>query len=184
MEESIKEITKKLLAALGEDPSREGLLGTPDRVERSWKFLTRGYNQDIDTILNDAFFDAPHEEMVIVRNIDFFSLCEHHLLPFFGRCHIAYLPKKKVVGLSKLSRVVEVFCRRLQIQEQLTSQIAQTIMEKVNPYGVGVVIEAKHLCMMMRGVEKQNGEMITSTMLGSFRTDSKTRAEFLELLRH
>ncbi|MEK7285729.1 MAG: GTP cyclohydrolase I FolE [Nitrospirota bacterium] len=180
--QSIKDIVHKLLVAIGEDPTREGLLGTPDRVERSLQFLTQGYHQDIDTVLNNAFFDAPHEEMVIVRNIDFYSMCEHHLLPFFGKCHIGYLPKKKVVGLSKLPRLVEVFCRRLQIQEQLTSQIAEAIMEKIAPYGVGVVIEAKHLCMMMRGVEKQNGEMITSTMLGSFRTDSKTRAEFLNLL--
>jgi GTP cyclohydrolase I len=181
----IKELIEKLLAAMGEDPTREGLVGTPDRVERSLKFLTRGYEQDIDQVFNDAFFTSSrHEEMVIVKDIDFYSLCEHHLLPFFGKCHIAYLPKAKVVGLSKLSRVVEVFCRRLQLQERLTSQIAETVMEKVAPYGVGVVIEAKHLCMMMRGVEKQGGEMVTSAMLGAFRTDPKTRAEFLDLMRN
>jgi GTP cyclohydrolase I len=181
----IKELIAKLLVAIGEDPSREGLVGTPDRVDRSMRFLTRGYHQDIDNVLNNAFFSTGslHEEMVIVRDINFFSLCEHHLLPFFGKCHIAYLPKAKVVGLSKLSRVVEVFCRRLQLQERLTSQIAETIMEKVEPFGVGVVVEAKHLCMMMRGVEKQGGEMVTSAMLGAFRNDSKTRAEFLDLIR-
>ncbi len=180
---AIKDLIQQLIVLLGEDPTREGLRETPERVERSLTFLTRGYHQDLDQMLNGAFFQVEHEEMVIVRDIDFFSLCEHHLLPFFGKCHIAYLPKKKVVGLSKLSRVVETFCRRLQLQERLTSQIAETIMEKVVPYGVGVVIEAKHLCMMMRGVEKQGGEMVTSAMLGTFRSDSKTRAEFLELIR-
>ncbi len=180
----IKDLVSKLLASLGEDPSREGLLKTPDRVERSLKFLTSGYHQDIDTILNNAFFQVAHEEMVILKDINFFSLCEHHLLPFFGKCHIAYLPNKKVVGLSKLPRIVEIFCRRLQLQEQLTWQIAETIMAKIEPHGVGVVIEAKHLCVMMRGVEKQNAEMVTSAMLGHFKTDPKTRAEFLDLIRH
>ncbi|MBI3359018.1 MAG: GTP cyclohydrolase I FolE [Nitrospirae bacterium] len=180
----MKDLVSKMLTALGEDSSREGLLGTPERVEASLKFLTAGYNQDIDTALNGAFFQVSHTEMVILRDIDFFSLCEHHLLPFFGKCHIAYIPNQRVVGLSKLPRIVEVFCRRLQVQEQLTSQIAETIMEKVAPLGVGVVIEAKHLCVMMRGVEKQNAEMVTSAMLGVFKTDPKTRAEFLDLIRH
>jgi len=179
---SLKGLVANLLSALGEDPTREGLVGTPERVERSLQFLTSGYRQDIDTVLNDAFFTSSHDEMVIVKGIEFFSLCEHHLLPFFGTCHVAYLPKKRVIGLSKVSRIVEIFCRRLQIQEQLTGQIAETIMEKVTPHGVGVVIEAKHLCMMMRGVEKQNAEMVTSAMLGTFKTDSKTRAEFLNLI--
>ena len=179
---SLKGLVANLLSALGEDPTREGLVGTPERVERSLQFLTSGYRQDIDTVLNDAFFTSSHDEMVIVKGIEFFSLCEHHLLPFFGTCHVAYLPKKRVIGLSKVSRIVEIFCRRLQIQEQLTGQIAETIMEKVTPHGVGVVIEAQHLCMMMRGVEKQNAEMVTSAMLGTFKTDSKTRAEFLNLI--
>ncbi len=181
----IKDLIEKLLVALGENPAREGLVGTPDRVERSLKFLTRGYNQDPDRILNDAFFTIDHEEMVILKGINFFSLCEHHLLPFFGQCHIAYLPNKRVVGLSKLPRLVEIFCRRLQLQERLTCQIAEMIMEKVAPYGVGVVMEAQHLCTTMRGVEKQNAEMVTSSMLGVFKTDLKTRAEFLDLIhRH
>lgn len=180
---SIRKLISQLLASLGEDPTREGLKGTPERVERSLQFLTSGYRQDIDAVLNDAFFASRHDEMVIVKGIEFFSLCEHHLLPFFGTCHVAYLPKKRVIGLSKVSRIVEIFCRRLQIQEQLTGQIAETIMEKVTPHGVGVVIEAQHLCMMMRGVEKQNAEMVTSAMLGTFKTDSKTRAEFLDLIR-
>jgi len=179
---SIQELISQLLAVVGEDPKREGLIGTPERVERSFQFLTSGYCQDADTVLNDAFFTSHHDEMVIVKNIEFFSLCEHHLLPFFGTCHVAYLPKERVIGLSKVSRVVEMFGRRLQLQERLTGQIAKTIMEKVNPHGVGVVIEAKHLCMMMRGVEKQNAEMVTSAMLGVFKTDQKTRAEFLNLI--
>ena len=181
---SIKELVTSLLTALGEDPSRDGLLETPKRVETSLKFLTSGYQQDMDTVLNGALFQVAHAEMVILRDINFFSLCEHHLLPFFGKCHIAYIPNKRVVGLSKLPRIVEVFCRRLQIQEQLTLQIAETIMQKVTPLGVGVVVEAKHLCVMMRGVEKQNAEMVTSAMLGVFKSDPKTRAEFLDLIRH
>lgn len=181
---AVKELVEKLLVSLGEDPSREGLKGTPGRVERSLRFLTSGYHQNVDRILNDAFFTIDHEEMVIVKDINFFSLCEHHLLPFFGKCHIAYLPNKKVVGLSKLPRVVEIFCRRLQLQERLTGEIAHAISDKVHPHGVGVVIEAQHLCMMMRGVEKQNARTVTSAMLGVFKTDPKTRAEFLDLLRH
>jgi GTP cyclohydrolase I len=181
--ESIQSLIAQLLSTLGEDPAREGLLETPKRVEKSLKFLTSGYQQDIDTVLNNAFFQVNDAEMVILRDINFFSLCEHHLLPFFGKCHIAYIPNKRVVGLSKLPRIVEVFCRRLQIQEQLTMQIAETIMEKVAPLGVAVVIEAKHLCVMMRGVEKQNAEMVTSAMLGVFKSDPKTRSEFLDLIR-
>ncbi|WDT75717.1 MAG: GTP cyclohydrolase I FolE [Candidatus Manganitrophus sp.] len=181
---ALKELVEKLLISLGEDPSREGLKGTPGRVERSLRFLTSGYQQNVDRILNDAFFTIDHEEMVIVKDINFFSMCEHHLLPFFGKCHIAYLPNKKVVGLSKLPRVVEIFCRRLQLQERLTGEIAHAIEDKIHPHGVGVVIEAQHLCMMMRGVEKQNARTVTSAMLGVFKTDPKTRAEFLDLLRH
>lgn len=181
---ALKELIGSLLLSLGEDPSREGLKGTPGRVERSLHFLTNGYRQDVDQVLNDAFFTIDQEEMVIVKDINFFSLCEHHLLPFFGRCHIAYLPNGKVVGLSKLPRVVEVFSRRLQLQERLTCEIAHAISDKVQPHGVGVVIEAQHLCMMMRGVEKQNAKTVTSAMLGVFKTDSKARAEFLDLLRH
>ncbi|MDC4206147.1 MAG: GTP cyclohydrolase I FolE [Candidatus Manganitrophus sp.] len=181
---ALKELVEKLLISLGEDPSREGLKGTPGRVERSLRFLTSGYQQNVDRILNDAFFTIDHEEMVIVKDINFFSMCEHHLLPFFGKCHIAYLPNKKVVGLSKLPRVVEIFCRRLQLQERLTGEIAHAIEDKIHPHGVGVVIEAQHLCMMMRGVEKQNAKTVTSAMLGVFKTDPKTRAEFLDLLRH
>lgn len=181
---ALKELVEKLLISLGEDPSREGLKGTPGRVERSLRFLTSGYHQNVDRILNDAFFTIDHEEMVIVKDINFFSMCEHHLLPFFGKCHIAYLPNKKVVGLSKLPRVVEIFCRRLQLQERLTGEIAHAIADKIDPHGVGVVVEAQHLCMMMRGVEKQNARTVTSAMLGVFKTDPKTRAEFLDLLRH
>lgn len=181
---AVKELVEKLLVSLGEDPSREGLKGTPGRVERSLRFLTSGYHQNVDRVLNEAFFTIDHEEMVIVKDINFFSMCEHHLLPFFGKCHIAYLPNKKVVGLSKLPRVVEIFCRRLQLQERLTGEIAHAIADKIHPHGVGVVIEAQHLCMMMRGVEKQNARTVTSAMLGVFKTDPKTRAEFLDLLRH
>jgi GTP cyclohydrolase I len=181
---ALKELVEGLLLSLGEDPNREGLRGTPGRVERSLQFLTNGYRQNVDRILNDAFFTIDHEEMVIVKDINFFSLCEHHLLPFFGKCHIAYLPNKKVVGLSKLPRVVEMYSRRLQLQERLTGEIAHAIADKVEPHGVGVVIEAQHLCMMMRGVEKQNARTVTSAMLGVFKSDPKTRAEFLDLLRH
>ncbi len=179
----IKDIIENLLVSLGEDPDREGLRGTPERVEKSLRFLTKGYTQDVERVLNDAFFTVTHDEMVIVKGIQFFSLCEHHMLPFFGECHIAYIPNKKVVGLSKLPRVVEIFSRRLQLQERLTSQIAEAILDKVDPLGVGVVIEAQHLCMMMRGVEKQNSRTVTSAMLGVFKKDPKARAEFLDLLR-
>jgi GTP cyclohydrolase I len=179
----MQDIIRRLLAELGEDPSREGLLDTPKRVEKSLKFLTSGYTADVDTVLNNALFTVDYNEMVIVKDIDFYSLCEHHLLPFFGKCHIAYIPKRKVIGLSKIPRLVEVFARRLQIQERMTSQIADTIREKIDPLGVAVVIEATHLCMAMRGVEKPNAFAITSAMLGGFQNDARTRMEFLELIR-
>ena len=176
-------LIKQLLAELGEDPTREGLLNTPTRVERALKFLTSGYDMDVDEVLNGALFTVDYSEMVIVKDIDFYSLCEHHLLPFFGRCHVAYIPRHKVIGLSKIPRLVEIFSRRLQIQERLTSQIAETIREKIQPLGVAVVMEATHLCMAMRGVEKQNSLAVTSAMLGAFRDNARTRMEFLELLR-
>jgi GTP cyclohydrolase I len=179
----MQELIRQLLAELGEDPSREGLLDTPKRVEKSLSFLTSGYTADVDTVLNNAMFTVDYNEMVIVKDIDFYSLCEHHLLPFFGRCHIAYIPNGKVIGLSKIPRLVEIFARRLQIQERMTSQIAETIDEKIKPLGVGVVLEATHLCMAMRGVEKQNSFAITSAMLGGFQNDARTRMEFLELIR-
>src|SRR5688572_15251213 len=179
----MQELVRQLLAELGEDPSREGLRNTPKRVEKALRFLTSGYTADVDTVLNNALFTVDYNEMVIVKDIDFYSLCEHHLLPFFGRCHIAYIPRGKVIGLSKIPRLVEVFARRLQIQERLTSQIAETIRGKIDPLGVAVVIEATHLCMAMRGVEKQNSFAITSAMLGGFQHDARTRMEFLELIR-
>ena len=179
----MQSLIKQLLAELGEDPTREGLLHTPRRVERALKFLTSGYDTDVAEVLNGALFTVDYSEMVIVKDIDFYSLCEHHLLPFFGRCHVAYIPRHKVIGLSKIPRLVEIFSRRLQIQERLTSQIADTIREKIDPLGVAVVIEATHLCMVMRGVEKQNSLAVTSAMLGAFRDNTRTRMEFLELLR-
>src|SRR6266542_5558994 len=171
----MQDLIRRLLADLGEDPMREGLVDTPKRVEKAYKFLTSGYDADIDHILNDALFTVDYSEMVIVKDIDFYSLCEHHLLPFFGRCHVAYIPSTKVIGLSKLPRLVDVFARRLQVQERLTTQLAETIMAKINPMGVGVVIEAKHLCMIMRGVEKQNSVAVISTMLGVVRKRQQTR---------
>ena len=179
----IREAVRVLVAELGEDPTREGLAKTPDRVAKSLQFLTSGYRQDIDAVINDALFTVDYSEMVIVKDIDFYSLCEHHLLPFFGRCHIAYIPRGKVIGLSKLPRIVEVFSRRFQVQERLTSQIAETLAAKLDPLGVAVVVEASHLCMMMRGVEKQNSSALTSAMHGVFRTDARTRTEFFDLLR-
>jgi GTP cyclohydrolase I len=178
----MQDLIRQLLAELGEDPAREGLVNTPRRVEKALKFLTSGYTADVDTVLNNALFTVDYNEMVIVKDIDFYSLCEHHLLPFFGRCHIAYIPNGKVIGLSKIPRLVDVFARRLQIQERMTSQIAETIRDKIRPLGVGVVIEATHLCMAMRGVEKQNSFAITSAMLGGFQNDARTRMEFLRLL--
>ena len=178
----IRELIERFLLLLGEDPNRPGLKETPMRVEKAFRYLTRGYRQDIEKILNGALFPSEYNEMVIVKDIDFYSLCEHHLLPFFGKCHIAYLPNKKVIGLSKIPRLVDVFSRRLQVQEHLTCQIAETIQEKIDPFGVAVVMEANHLCMMMRGVEKQNALAVTSAMLGIFKTEYKTRAEFLDLI--
>jgi GTP cyclohydrolase IA len=178
----MQDIIRDLLVALGEDPQREGLLRTPKRVEQALQFLTGGYGADVDSVLNDALFTVDYNEMVIVKDIDFYSLCEHHLLPFFGRCHVAYIPSDKVVGLSKIPRLVEIFSRRLQVQERLTNQIAETIRAKIDPLGVGVVMEATHLCMSMRGVQKQNTTAVTSAMLGSFRQDARTRSEFLNLI--
>jgi GTP cyclohydrolase I len=179
----MQELIRKLLAELGEDPAREGLLNTPRRVEKAYKFLTSGYDSDIDQVLNNALFTVDYSEMVIVKDIDFYSLCEHHLLPFFGKCHVAYIPSTKVIGLSKIPRIVDVFARRLQVQERLTNQIADTILEKVAPIGVAVVVEGTHLCMSMRGVEKQNSFAVTSAMLGAFRNNARTRMEFLELIK-
>ncbi len=181
--ESIADLVRKMLVHLGEDPEREGLLKTPERFEKALRFLTSGYHQDVDRILNGATFKVCYDEMVIVKDIEFFSLCEHHLLPFFGKCHVAYLPNKRVIGLSKVARLVNMFARRLQIQERLTSQIAQAIEEKISPEGVGVIIEARHLCMVMRGVEKQHSQAVTSAMLGAFRNNKQTRDEFLALAR-
>jgi len=179
----MQDIIRQLLADLGEDPAREGLRDTPKRVEKSLRFLTSGYAADVDAVVNDALFTVDYNEMVIVKDIDFYSLCEHHLLPFFGKCHVAYIPQGRVIGLSKIPRVVEVFSRRLQVQERLTNQIAETIREKVRPLGVGIVMEASHLCMSMRGVEKQNSVAVTSAMLGVFQHDARTRMEFPDLIR-
>jgi GTP cyclohydrolase I len=179
----MQDTIRQLLAELGEDPSREGLLDTPKRVETSLRFLTSGYAADVDAVLNDALFTVDYNEMVIVKDIDFYSLCEHHLLPFFGRCHVAYIPQGRVVGLSKIPRLVEIFARRLQVQERLTNQIAETLRERIRPLGVAVVMEASHLCMSMRGVEKQNSVAVTSAMLGAFQHDARTRTEFLDLIR-
>lgn len=182
-ETELREVVKRLLTLLGEDPSRHGLEKTPERVEKALRFMTQGYKQNIDHLLNEALFPLEYDEMVIVKDIDFFSMCEHHMLPFFGRCHVGYLPRKKVVGLSKIPRIVDMFSRRLQVQERLTVQIAEAIQDKLKPAGVGVVMEARHLCMMMRGVEKQNTIAVTSSMLGAFRTQQQTREEFLKLIR-
>lgn len=179
----MQDLIRKLLAQLNENPDREGLRDTPKRVEKALKFLTSGYTADIDSVLNNALFTVDYSEMVIVKDIDFYSLCEHHLLPFFGKCHIAYIPTTKVIGLSKIPRLVDVFSRRLQVQERLTNEIAGTISDKIAPLGVAVVIEATHLCMSMRGVEKQNSFAVTSAMLGAFRNNARTRMEFLELLK-
>ncbi len=180
----IEGLIHNLLKELGEDPGRDGLERTPARVARSMRFLTQGYDQDPVPILTNALFDVDYDEMVMVKDIDFYSLCEHHMIPFFGRAHIGYIPDGKVVGLSKLPRLVEMFARRLQVQERLTTQIAETILAVLKPKGVGVIIEASHLCMMMRGVERQNAFAVTSSMQGVFSTDSKTRAEFMDLIRH
>ena len=180
---SIAKLVAKILEKVGEDVEREGLERTPDRVEKALRYLTSGYEQDAKEILNDAMFVEDYDEMVIVKDIDFSSLCEHHLLPFLGKCHVAYMPGRKIVGLSKIPRLVEMFSRRLQVQERLTTQIASTINEVLQPRGVAVVMEAVHLCMLMRGVEKQNSKAITSAMLGSFRDRPETRAEFMDLIK-
>lgn len=181
--EVLQSLVTEMLLALGEKPGRNGLLKTPERVAKALAFMTQGYQRDIDHLLNGALFPIEYDEMVIVKDIDFFSMCEHHLLPFFGKVHVGYLPNKKVVGLSKIPRIVDTFARRLQVQERLTVQIAETLQSKLNANGVGVVVEARHLCMMMRGVEKQNTVAVSSSMLGAFRTQQQTRLEFLKLIR-
>jgi GTP cyclohydrolase I len=180
--ESVASLVRKMIALIGEDPEREGLKKTPERYEKALKFLTSGYHQNVDHLLNGATFSVCYDEMVVVKDIEFFSLCEHHLLPFFGKAHVAYLPSKKVIGLSKVARLVNMYARRLQIQERMTSQIARALEEKIAPQGVGVIIEARHLCMQMRGVEKQHGQAVTSAMLGAFRENKQTRDEFLALV--
>jgi len=181
--ESIAELTRRILVQIGEDPSREGLRRTPERFEKALRFLTSGYAQEPEKILNGAVFSVCYDEMVVVKDIELYSLCEHHLLPFFGKCHVAYIPDKKVVGLSKIARLVNMYARRLQIQERLTSQIAESIEGILKPQGVGVIIEARHMCMVMRGVEKQNSTAVSSAMLGVFRENKQTRDEFLALVR-
>ena len=181
-EHAIAEHVREIIRLVGEDTEREGLRKTPERYQKALKFLTSGYHQNVDHVLNGATFSVCYDEMVVVKDIEFFSLCEHHLLPFFGKAHVAYLPSKKVIGLSKIARLVNMFARRLQIQERMTSQIAEAIKDKIAPQGVGVIIEARHLCMQMRGVEKQHGQAVTSAMLGAFRENKQTRDEFLSLV--
>ena len=180
---TFEELIREMLVRLGEDPEREGLLRTPARVQKAFEYLTRGYNEDPEALLKNALFTVTYDEMVIVKDVEVFSLCEHHMLPFFGKVHVAYIPNGKVIGLSKIPRLIEIFSRRLQIQERLTTQIAETIQKVIQPQGVGVVIEARHLCMMMRGVEKQHSAAVTSSMLGCFREEQETRTEFLSLIR-
>lgn len=181
---TFENLVREILVRLGEDPAREGLIRTPERVHHAFEFLTKGYQQDPDTMLKNALFTVSYDEMVIVKDVEVFSLCEHHMLPFFGKVHVAYIPNGKVIGLSKIPRLIEIFSRRLQIQERLTTQIAETIQKAIQPQGVGVVIEARHLCMMMRGVEKQHSSAVTSSMLGCFRDEQETRTEFLSLINH
>jgi GTP cyclohydrolase IA len=183
-EESISSMMKKILSRIGEDPSREGLIRTPDRAEKALRFLTSGYQTDVQSIVNGALFNQKVDEMVVVKDIEFYSMCEHHLLPFFGTMHVAYLPKDKVIGLSKIPRIVDMFARRLQLQERLTQDVAETLQEVLEPRGVGVICEARHFCMMMRGVEKQHSGTVTSAMLGAFREGKETRDEFLSLVSH
>ncbi|MFQ6677804.1 MAG: GTP cyclohydrolase I FolE [Fidelibacterota bacterium] len=182
MIENIKKLTYRLIKEIGEDPSRDGLIKTPDRVARAWNFFSEGYTANIDDIVNEAIFEDDCSEMVVVRDIEFFSMCEHHMIPFFGRCHVGYLPNNKVIGLSKIPRIIDVFSRRLQIQERLTGLVAKTIEDLLDPIGVGVVMEGRHLCMQMRGVEKQNSFATTSAMLGQFRDSVETRTEFLSII--
>ena len=177
------EEVRSILKEIGEDPSRDGLVSTPKRVDQALRFLTSGYRMNVDEVLNKALFDVAYDEMVIVKDIELFSLCEHHLLPFFGKCHVAYIPKGRIIGLSKIPRLVDMYARRLQVQERLTMQIAETINKKIKPRGVAVVIEAQHLCMIMRGVEKQNSVAVTSSMYGAFKDDQNTRNEFLNLIQ-
>ena len=181
---SFDQLVREMLIRLGEDPDREGLVSTPERVQKAYEHLTKGYHEDPETLLKEALFTVSYDEMVIVKDIEMFSLCEHHMLPFFGKVHVAYIPNGKVIGLSKIPRLIELFSRRLQIQERLTTQIAETIQRVIEPQGVGVVIEARHLCMMMRGVEKQHSAAVTSSMLGCFRQEQETRSEFLSLIRN
>jgi GTP cyclohydrolase I len=181
--ESIADLVRRMLQLIGEDPDRDGLRRTPERFEKALRYLTGGYDQDPGKLLNGAMFSVCYDQMVLVKDIEIYSLCEHHMLPFFGKCHVAYIPDKKVVGLSKIPRLVNMFARRLQIQERLTNQIASAIQQNISPLGVGVVIEARHLCMVMRGVEKQNSQTVTSAMLGAFRENMQTREEFLSLIR-
>ena len=183
MTSDLTDLYENILRDIGEDPAREGLLKTPERAAKALQYLTRGYNQTIDDVVNKAIFESDNDEMILVKDIELYSLCEHHLLPFIGKCHVAYIPTGKVIGLSKIARIIDMYARRLQIQENLTKQIADTLMNAINPAGVGVIIEAEHLCMKMRGVEKQNSVMTTSMMLGSFREQSRTRAEFLRLIK-
>ena len=179
----LERLIRDMLKEIGEDPSREGLEKTPERVAKAYRYLTSGYRQDPSEVLNGALFTEEYDEMVVVKDIDFYSVCEHHVLPFFGKCHVAYMPSRKIVGLSKIARLVEMYSRRLQVQERLTTQIAQTINEVLQPRGVAVVMEALHMCMLMRGVEKQNSKAVTSAMLGAFRENPETRAEFMELIK-
>ena len=180
--EKIADLTKLLLKEIGEDPNREGLIKTPSRVSKAWSFFSRGYNQNVDEIINDAIFNENAKDMVVVRDVEFFSLCEHHLIPFFGKAHVAYIPNGKVVGLSKIPRIIDMYSRRLQVQERLTRQIAETIQDVLEPIGVAVIMEGQHMCMQMRGVEKQNSLTTTSSMLGKFRQSDRTRAEFLSII--
>ena len=181
---TFEELVREMIVRLGEDPQREGLVRTPERVHRAYEHLMKGYSEDADAMLKAALFTVTYDEMVIVKDVEMFSLCEHHMLPFFGKVHVAYIPNGKVIGLSKIPRLIEIFSRRLQIQERLTMQIAETIQKAIEPQGVGVVIEARHLCMMMRGVEKQHSAAVTSSMLGCFRDEQETRTEFLSLIRN
>ena len=181
--DNVKELTKKILIEIGEDPDREGLLNTPLRVAKAWDFLSKGYKQDIDEIINNAIFEEEYDQMVVVKDIEFYSMCEHHLLPFFGVAHIAYIPNGKIIGLSKIPRILDMFARRLQVQERMTQEVAGMLQSKLNPRGVAVIIEAQHMCMQMRGVEKRKSYMSTSAMLGIFREDNKTRKEFLDIVK-
>ena len=183
IDDNVKELTKKLLIEIGEDPNREGVLNTPLRVAKAWDFLSKGYKQNIDKIINNAIFEEEYDQMVVVKDIEFYSMCEHHLLPFFGVAHIAYIPNGKIIGLSKIPRVLDMFARRLQIQERMTQEVATMLQSKLNPRGVAVIIEAQHMCMQMRGVEKRKSYMSTSAMLGIFREDNKTRKEFLDIVK-